>query len=167
MTAATDLFGHVVEGPPDFVGVTSDPSVIRIVVLGRPRPKVRHPAIVAGHARMTTPAHTAKAENDVRAEARRIMGERPLLDGPLQMMVTAYLPVPTSFSKKRTREAVAGWHPPTTRPDLDNYLKLALDSCNTVVFRDDSQVVDLLGQKRYSDRPRLEIEIGAWAPGGQ
>lgn len=35
------------------------------------------------------------------------------------------------------------------RPDLDNYMKAALDALHGVVFEDDSQIVYAVGMKRY------------------
>jgi Holliday junction resolvase RusA-like endonuclease len=47
---------------------------------------------------------------------------------------------------------------PLTRPDIDNYCKAPLDALNGIVWRDDSQVVELTVSKFYSSRPRLELE---------
>lgn len=40
---------------------------------------------------------------------------------------------------------------PTSRPDLDNYLKALLDAFNGVVLKDDSQVVEFFARKQYGD----------------
>ena len=77
----------------------------------------------------------------------------------LKIRVTFYLPIPKSFSKKKTKEALEGALYPTKRPDVDNYLKFVLDCCNSVLFRDDSQVVTLIGRKRYSEVPKTVIEV--------
>ena len=47
---------------------------------------------------------------------------------------------------------------PTKRPDLDNYMKLALDACTGVVYGDDSQIVKLSGSKWYGE-PGLEVHV--------
>ena len=45
------------------------------------------------------------------------------------------------------------------KPDPDNIAKM-LDALNRVVWVDDSQIVGLDAcQKRYSDRPRIEIYV--------
>ena len=46
-----------------------------------------------------------------------------------------------------------------TRPDLDNFVKAAIDGCNKIVFTDDSRITKMFAVKQYSLRPRLEIRI--------
>ncbi len=106
-----------------------------------------------------TPAHTRKYESALRYAAQQAMGTRALFDGPVKLSVTAMLPVPASWSKKKQRAALAQEVWPVSRPDGDNYLKAALDSLNEIVFRDDSQVVDMRAVKRYSDKPKLSILV--------
>ena len=60
---------------------------------------------------------------------------------------------------RRREMAEAGLIRPTTKPDTDNYLKGVLDALNTVVFKDDSQVVGMVAQKFYSCEPRIEIIV--------
>ena len=67
--------------------------------------------------------------------------------------------MPKSFSRKKRGDALDGILKPTTRPDADNYAKAALDGCNGILFRDDSQVADLIVRKRYSVEPRLVITM--------
>lgn len=43
---------------------------------------------------------------------------------------------------------------PTSRSDIDNMIKAILDSCNGIVFEDDSQVVEIHCRKLQSDNPR-------------
>lgn len=51
----------------------------------------------------------------------------------------------------------------TTKPDIDNYIKLVLDACNDAkVWHDDSQVVEILAQKWYCadyQEPEIQIQI--------
>ena len=48
---------------------------------------------------------------------------------------------------------------PVTRKDLDNYLKLLMDSCNGIVFRDDCQVCKVEAAKYFTDRPRTILRV--------
>lgn len=49
---------------------------------------------------------------------------------------------------------------PAKRGDLDNMLKVVLDSLKGIAWQDDSQIV-LLTASRYEDKnnPRLEIDV--------
>lgn len=133
-------------------------DVITIELMGEPRGKGR-PRFVRATGHAYTPAETRKYEDALRYAAGEAMAGRPPLDGPVDLKVNVHLPVPQSWSGKRRREALAGVIWPTKRPDSDNYLKAAEDALNMIVFRDDSQVVHIEVEKRYSDRPRLTIEV--------
>ena len=50
----------------------------------------------------------------------------------------------------------------TGKPDIDNLLKFVCDSLNNVAFRDDSQIVNKFGSKRYAEageESRTEIRL--------
>jgi Holliday junction resolvase RusA-like endonuclease len=77
-----------------------------------------------------------------------------MLSGPLIFQARFYLPRPKSayrVAKKGVsmRSGLSLYH--TSKPDTDNLVKLLLDSCNKVVFQDDSQVVELLVTKAWCD----------------
>jgi Holliday junction resolvase RusA-like endonuclease len=124
------------------------------IAKGRPKISTR-----GGFARAYTPAKTRHYEDTIRCQAADIMGDRPPLDEPVSVVVTAYVAPPKSMSKKKRVDAMDGVLKPVTRPDLDNYAKAALDGCNAIIFRDDSLVTDLIVRKRFSERPRLTITI--------
>ena len=46
-----------------------------------------------------------------------------------------------------------------SRPDLDKLLRAVLDACTGVIWKDDSQVCILRGQKVYLDPPGCRITI--------
>jgi len=64
------------------------------------------------------------------------------LDGPISISV--------QFCVKKPNRPK---HPkfPITRPDADNFLKGILDGCNGIVWKDDSQVVEIRASKVYAD----------------
>lgn len=84
---------------------------------------------------------------------------KELLDGPLQLTVRVYRPTLKSFSKKKKKLAEEGKIRPTTKPDTDNYIKGIKDALKNVIWKDDSQVVDLQVSKFYSEKPRIEVKI--------
>lgn len=86
-------------------------------------------------------------------------GFKPLL-GTFKIEVVCYYQIPKNFSKKK-REAIRnGSLRPTTKPDVDNCLKLILDSLNSLCYKDDKQCVEATVKKYYTeDMPRTEITI--------
>lgn len=125
------------------------------VAKGRPKCTNR-----GGFVRMYTPGKTEKAEQDFKAQAVAFKPQMPL-ESALFIYAAFFRRIPKSMSKKRTAEAEAGIERPTTRPDTDNYLKLVEDAMNGIFYKDDAQIVLAVIEKRYSDRPRIEIKLGS------
>jgi Holliday junction resolvase RusA-like endonuclease len=150
----------------------NSPEPIRIIVDGL--------AVAKGRARATrkgfvyTPAATRKYEAYARLAASEAMNGRPPLHGPVRLDLLVELPIPASWSQKKRLTAIAGLIKPTTRPDLDNYVKSALDAINTIVIADDSQIIELRASKRFSEQPKLIATVfsisgkshGARSPNG-
>jgi Holliday junction resolvase RusA-like endonuclease len=84
-----------------------------------------------------------------------------LLEGPIKMKLIVYRTMPGYLSKvpKKAAAAEAGEILPTSKPDVDNYLKGVKDALKGVIWKDDSQVVEVYALKRYSARPRIELKI--------
>jgi Holliday junction resolvase RusA-like endonuclease len=106
-----------------------------------------------------TPKPTRTYEEALRVLAREAMNGRPMLTGPLVITVTATRPLLKSFTKAQRQAAILGWLRPTTKPDTDNYLKIAKDALNCIVYADDAQVVDDHVSKFYGEEPGLRIEV--------
>ena len=48
----------------------------------------------------------------------------------------------------------------TTKPDLDNYIKLYMDVFSGLFWKDDNQVIQINSSKCYADNyPRAEVMI--------
>jgi Holliday junction resolvase RusA-like endonuclease len=113
----------------------------------------------AGKIHIYTPTETSIYEEALGFKALEAMrGKKPLV-GPVWLTVSAYLPIPKSWSKAKRRDAIAGRIRPTVKPDFDNIQKIAADALNKIVWLDDAQIVCALIHKVYSTRPRLRIEI--------
>jgi Holliday junction resolvase RusA-like endonuclease len=109
-----------------------------------------------------TRAYDPKKSKDFKQYVKLVASEhRPktLLEGPLQLSVKVYKPSLKSFSKKKKAAAESGELRPVTKPDVDNYVKGIKDACNKVLWKDDSQVVDLHVSKWYSEIPRIEVML--------
>lgn len=133
---------------------------ISFVVPGDPVPKGR-PKIttINGSARAYTPSKTRNYEAHVAACGRNAMIGMSVLSGALRMTLCVHLKVPESWSIKKKALAIRGEISPTKKPDLDNLLKAAADGLNGVVYRDDSQITELVVTKKYSIEPRVEVDI--------
>lgn len=123
------------------------------VAQGRPRAST-----FGGFVRMYDPKKSSDFKDYVRLVASQYAPGK-LLEGPLVLQLRIYKPIPKSFSKKKTVQAEAGQLRPTNKPDVDNYVKGIKDALKGVIWKDDSQVVDLVAGKYYGERPRVEITI--------
>ncbi|MED3269276.1 RusA family crossover junction endodeoxyribonuclease [Bacillus thuringiensis] len=123
------------------------------VAQGRPRASTVH-----GKVRMYDPKKSRDFKRYVSAIAAKF-APACLLEGPLQLEVKVYKPSLKSFSKKKALAAEEGLLRPTTKPDVDNYVKGVKDALNKVIWNDDSQVVDLKVSKWYSEKPRIEVTV--------
>jgi Holliday junction resolvase RusA-like endonuclease len=109
-----------------------------------------------------TRAYDPKKSKDFKKYVKLVAAEnRPkkLLEGPLQLFIRVYKPTLKNFSKKKLAAAESGELRPLTKPDVDNYVKGIKDACNQILWKDDSQVVELLASKWYSEKPRIEIMV--------
>lgn len=93
--------------------------------------------------------------------ARQQMLDRGLdpFDGPLEVCMEFYRPVQTSISRKERSRRLSGVHRPTVKPDLSNYIKALEDGLNGILWVDDNRIVQIVAEKKYSDRPRIVIEV--------
>lgn len=109
-----------------------------------------------GHA--YTPERTVNYEGRLAFAAQQVMAGRPLLEGPLEVEIVAYMAIAESKPRKWKEAALSGEIRPTKKPDYDNFAKIC-DALNLVVWIDDSQVVDGRIRKFYSAIPRMEIRV--------
>ena len=125
--------------------------MISFDVPGTPVGKARaRSAMVNGRKLHFTPEKTVNYEATVRMAAAAAMDGRPLIEGPVEMHLAIFNPVPKSWSLKKKKLADAGSIRPTTKPDTSNVLKSIEDAMNQVVYGDDTQIVDHHIRKRYA-----------------
>ena len=136
--------------------------MIEIVVLGVPVAKGR-PRFAKATGHTYTPEKTRNFEAALKYAAEQVMGERPPLDGPLELDMQVVVPIAQSWPKKRQAAARAGTEWPTKKPDGDNFLKMK-DALNLIVWVDDSQVCREFVEKRYGDKPGMTIQVWPIAP---
>ena len=105
------------------------PSEFTLCLPGDPVPKGR-PRVYNGHA--MTPKRTVRAEERLFAEFRLKYPQAKPYQCPVRLEAEF-------------------WMSHRGRPDLDNLLKLVLDSLNGVAYVDDAQVVESHATKRMPD----------------
>lgn len=139
-------------------------KAIEFTVYGDPVAQGRPRAVnIGGHIRMYDPKKSRNYKDYVRLAASEHAPDK-LIEGPVALEVKIYRPIPKSFGKRKTVEAESGWVRPITKPDADNYLKGIKDALKSVIWRDDSQIVDVRVSKFYSERPRVEIKVMELVP---
>lgn len=108
-----------------------------------------------------TPEKTKRFENDVRLLVKSLIGNQQPLETPLEVFLYFRLHVPQSYSKKRTEACLNGSDRPILRStgDLDNHAKAVTDAFNGLVYKDDSQIVELHLTKVYDVKPGIDVLI--------
>ncbi|MDU5750015.1 MAG: RusA family crossover junction endodeoxyribonuclease [Limosilactobacillus fermentum] len=111
--------------------------------------------------RLYDPKKVAVFKRQLGMLARQQMLDRGLepFDGPLEVCMEFYRPVQASLSKKERARRLSGVHRPTVKPDLSNYIKALEDGLNGIIWVDDNRIVQIVAEKKYSDRPRIVIEV--------
>ena len=84
---------------------------------------------------------------------------RPPMLGPLSVSLTFYRPVQSSISKTERERRLSNESKPVVKPDTDNYIKSTLDALNGVLWHDDSQIVKIEAEKKYSDHPKITVSV--------
>lgn len=103
----------------------------------------------------------------VATEARAVMTEADTapLQGPVVVHLWFRLPRPQGHylpaGRKRPAPELRADAPDFVQsaPDIDKLVRACLDAMTAVVFRDDSQVVRLVAQKRYDELPGVAISV--------
>lgn len=123
-----------------------------IPIIPKAQARARSGRTKAGQTIMYTGSGQRQAQNDLVSLMAPYAPQKPL-DGPLSITVDAYLSVPKSWSKRKQACALAQQIRPTSKPDLDNYLKQIMDCMTKLGFwMDDSQVVRITAAKKYGEK---------------
>lgn len=128
--------------------------------VGKQRPRV---CLRGGHAHAFTPKKTEDYERTVSLRAKEAMLKDGLgmypEDVALTVGITAYFPVPKSWSKSKKERALTGELPHMAKPDIDNVVKAVMDGMSGIVYGDDKQINKLECGKGYSENPRVEVIV--------
>lgn len=107
-----------------------------------------------------TPKRTRNHEAYVRSLFVQKYPRHVPLEGPLEMEILIFFPVPKSASKKRRQDMLWQRELPTRKPDVDNLCKIFMDALGRgLAYRDDAQIVSLAVIKQYSTTPQTEVRV--------
>lgn len=120
------------------------------IVDGKPQGKQR-PRFSRISKTVYTPTKTAKYEKQIAKAYTESGGKCIPADCYVSVSVSAFFPVPKSYSKKKREDCLERILRPDKKPDMDNILKVVLDALNEVAYEDDKQVVELIGRKYYTE----------------
>ena len=81
------------------------------------------------------------------------------IEGRAKVNITAYFEVQKSTSKVQKEQMLGNTISPTKKPDIDNIVKIVLDSMNKFAFKDDTQITKIEVEKLYADQEKLYIKI--------
>jgi Holliday junction resolvase RusA-like endonuclease len=134
--------------------------MVTFMVEGTPVPKGRPRFARRGKFVSTySPKTTVDYESKVSESAKLAMGASEPLETPVGAYIYITLPVPASYTKKRTQACLSGQERPTKKSDIDNYCKAIFDGMNGIVFVDDSLIVSLHATKVYGTIGMVEVMI--------
>jgi len=82
-----------------------------------------------------------------------------MIHGPVHLRVDFYKPMPKSIPPYKGLLYELKLIQPTSKPDVDNYIKQVQDALNKIAYDDDAQIVDEGSDKWLSYTPRMEIHM--------
>ena len=141
-----------------------DEKQIELIVYGNPvaqgRPRFSRQG---GFVKAYDPIQSKSYKQLIRLELQPLLSDPDFtpIDKACCLNLKVFRSMPKSFSKKKREEASLGYVRPTTKPDIDNYVKGVLDALNGTVLKDDSVVCEIFARKFYSERPRIEVVLEA------
>jgi len=106
-----------------------------------------------------TPEKTRTYEALIKDAAKQAMGVSEPLETPVSLYLYIRVPIPVSATKKRLKAISDGTEKPIKKPDASNILKSVEDGMNSVVYKDDSQIVNIHVTKVYSSLPGVDVCI--------
>lgn len=126
--------------------------------LGQPRPRfARRGNFVVAYDKKEIKQY--KENIGLMAAARMQEASLKPFTGPLLVRVVFYRHIQKSISNVEHKRRASGISLPVVKYDIDNLVKAVLDACNKNVWVDDNAITDLVAQKRYSENPRIEMEV--------
>lgn len=148
-----------------------DDNKIAFTVFGEPvskqRPRTVRNKVGYGQSAVHTytPSKTREQEKLI-AEVYECFyrGQKFEKEVPLLMSCKFFMKIPRTLNgkyvnKNMMEKMLSGEIRPTCKNDIDNLVKTVADAGNGVIYEDDSQIVEVVASKYWSEHPRTEIYI--------
>lgn len=136
-------------------------KTVTIEILGKPIAKARPKFFRRGNFVGTYDAQE-KTKNDIAILAQKVAQEQlygnPLI-GELVVSIDCFFEPPKSISKKQLDLMLTNKIRHTKRPDCTNIAKFYEDAFNGVIWKDDSQIVQLTIRKWFGETAKVLITI--------
>lgn len=126
---------------------------MNIILLGKPRPKLRPRLSQWGVYDCQT--REKKSQRRELCQYSMIGNEK----SGYSVKSVFYFQVPKSWSKKKKAMALKGEVLHITKPDTDNLTKFLYDNMSGIIFPDDRQIVREIAEKRYAIEAKTVVEI--------
>lgn len=123
-------------------------------ITGKGRPRVN-----TYTGRAYTPTKTKDYELLVQQYFKLKYPRCEILEGRISVKIIAYFNIPKGINKKQKELINENQLSPTKKPDIDNIIKIILDSMNKFAFKDDSQITKLEIEKVYSQEEKVYVKI--------
>lgn len=132
-------------------------TTVIFTIPGTARGKQRPRATRQG--RVYTPKETVNQEAYIKMLAATAMRGFAPFGGPLEATFNISVAIPKSFTRRDRELSLTGKKWPTSKPDIDNVVKLLCDAMNGICYNDDKQIVDLLVTKSYAAHAETVVMI--------
>lgn len=128
-------------------------------VPGKPKGKARA-RMSSRTGRWYTPQATEDYEAEVQQYALIAKPKREYIEHPCRLTIEIWQQPPKSWSKKRKKEVTDLKYPITSKPDLDNIVKIIMDALNGIAWNDDKQVYAIDATRHYhEEEDQVSIRI--------
>lgn len=81
------------------------------------------------------------------------------IEGRAKITIKACFPIPKGTKASIKEQMLDGKISPTKKPDIDNIVKIILDSLNKIAFKDDNQITAVYIEKIYSEEEKVCVKI--------
>lgn len=123
-------------------------------ITGKGRPRVN-----TYTGRAYTPNKTREYENMVQQYFILKYPQYTPIEGRTKITITAYFKIPKGTNKKNQALMLENRISPTKKPDIDNIIKIILDSLNKIAFKDDNQITKIEVNKVYSEIEKVSVIV--------